>query len=261
MSHNDLLTAAQAQRHDTPPARRARPRASAMIGASPTARGASPIACRPSPPNRRAARTLRRSEARCAALSRVVIGCARSAISGTAWLPSRLGPVGIADGGRDRAQRCAGRDRQDAMRRLKRSRAVVDKLAAGEKPDLRPQHRPRRRVDTRITAAEMNEFQARVRDRALGRSVRADRGSARIAGGAADRPHPRWPASRPRCGADRGDAEQARASGGAVGRLRGRKRPAPCSHALPPLIGAGKAARRQAGCRARRRCGARASSR
>jgi hypothetical protein len=30
---------------------------------------------------------------------------------------------------------------------------------------------------------------------------------------------------------------------------------------LPPLIGAGKAARRQAGCRARRRCGARASSR
>ena len=48
------------------------------------------------------------------------------------------------------------------MRRLKRSRAVVDKLAAGEKPIYGLNTGLGAGVDTRLTAAEMNDFQARV---------------------------------------------------------------------------------------------------
>lgn len=49
-----------------------------------------------------------------------------------------------------------------ALRRLKRSRAVVDKLAAGEKPIYGLNTGLGAGVDTRLTAAEMSGFQARV---------------------------------------------------------------------------------------------------
>src|SRR5690349_6994241 len=50
----------------------------------------------------------------------------------------------------------------DAMRRMRRSRAVVEKLAAGEKPIYGLNTGLGAGVDTRLTAAEMNAFQARV---------------------------------------------------------------------------------------------------
>ena len=71
-------------------------------------------------------------------------------------------PVGIADVvaiARSGARVTIG---STAMRRLKRSRAVVDKLAAGEKPIYGLNTGLGAGVDTRITAAEMNDFQARV---------------------------------------------------------------------------------------------------
>jgi histidine ammonia-lyase len=71
-------------------------------------------------------------------------------------------PVGIADVvaiARGGARVAIG---SSAMRRLKRSRAVVGKLAAGEKPIYGLNTGLGAGVDTRLTAAEMNEFQARV---------------------------------------------------------------------------------------------------
>ena len=71
-------------------------------------------------------------------------------------------PVGIADLvaiARDGVRVAIG---STAMRRLKRSRAVVDRLAAGKKPIYGLNTGLGAGVDTRLTAAEMNEFQARV---------------------------------------------------------------------------------------------------
>jgi histidine ammonia-lyase len=71
-------------------------------------------------------------------------------------------PVGIADlvaiarDGAKVALGCA------ALRRLRRSRAVVDKLAAGEKPIYGLNTGLGAGVDTRLTATEMRDFQARV---------------------------------------------------------------------------------------------------
>ena len=50
----------------------------------------------------------------------------------------------------------------DAQRRMRRSRAVVEKLAAGEKPIYGLNTGLGAGVDTRLTAAEMSTFQARV---------------------------------------------------------------------------------------------------
>ena len=153
-------------------------------------------------------------------------------------------PVGIADVvaiARSGARVAIG---STAMRRLKRSRAVVDKLAAGEKPIYGLNTGLGAGVDTRITAAEMNEFQARVlvaRSVGIGprfstaevrallaaRLIGLTHGSAGISPALAERiaamlnkgVHPVVPSV-----ASVGESDLA-----------------PCSHALLPLIGAGKA--------------------
>src|SRR5688500_6720716 len=71
-------------------------------------------------------------------------------------------PVGIADLvaiARDGAKVARG---TAAMRRRRRARAVVDKLAAGEKPIYGLNTGLGAGVDTRLTAAETSDFQARV---------------------------------------------------------------------------------------------------
>jgi len=95
-----------------------------------------------------------------------MIGCApnRNAGDFMARTTITLGrrPVGIADMvaiARDGAKVALG---SAALRRLKRSRAVVDTLAAGQKPIYGLNTGLGAGVDTRLTAAEMNDFQARV---------------------------------------------------------------------------------------------------
>src|SRR5262245_8542010 len=71
-------------------------------------------------------------------------------------------PVGIADLvaiARDGAKVALG---SAALGRLKRSRAVVDTLAAGAKPIYGLNTGLGAGVDTRLSAAEMSDFQARV---------------------------------------------------------------------------------------------------
>src|SRR5690348_1454908 len=71
-------------------------------------------------------------------------------------------PVGIGELvaiARDGARVALG---SAALHRLKRARAVVDKLAAGEKPIYGLNTGLGAGVDTRLTAAEMSDFQARV---------------------------------------------------------------------------------------------------
>jgi histidine ammonia-lyase len=131
-----------------------------------------------------------------------------------------------------------------ALRRLKRSRAVVDKLAAGEKPIYGLNTGLGAGVDTRLTAAEMSDFQARVLvARAVGigprystaevrallaaRLVGLTQGAAGLSPALAERiaamlnkgVHPMVPQL-----ASVGESDLA-----------------PCSHALLPLIGGGKA--------------------
>jgi histidine ammonia-lyase len=153
-------------------------------------------------------------------------------------------PVGIADLvaiARDGAKVALG---AAAMRRLKRSRAVVDKLAAGEKPIYGLNTGLGAGVDTRLTAAEMSDFQARVliaRSVGIGprfstaevrallaaRLVGLTQGAAGLSPALAERiaamlnkgVHPVVPSI-----ASVGESDLA-----------------PCSHAMLPLIGAGKA--------------------
>jgi histidine ammonia-lyase len=131
-----------------------------------------------------------------------------------------------------------------AKRRLKRSRAVVDRLAAGEKPIYGLNTGLGAGVDTRLTAAEMSDFQARVLiARAVGigprfstaevrallaaRLVGLTQGAAGLSPALAERiaamlnkgVHPVVPAV-----ASVGESDLA-----------------PCSHAMLPLIGAGRA--------------------